>query len=173
MRRVTKTAFIAASSIISRALALQVTPGSACASVCLDSAQGDTQLDPSDIVCDDSDYFSSKAGVKFKKCEECLQTSKTVNGSESDSSRFLCEPSLPYRSLLMPNLTWLCIRQPTVRLGNLPLRLPEAQSQLDSVLRPGHRVQAITDCCRDKPRYTDRSGRFLLLLGRRLGIPWF
>lgn len=105
MRQVTSTAFIAASSIISRTLALQVTPGSACASVCLDSAQGDTPLGTSDIVCDDSDYFSSEAGVKFKKCEECLQTSKAVNKSESDSSRFLCEHFLPWRNLLMPNLT--------------------------------------------------------------------
>ncbi|KAI7776558.1 exo-alpha-sialidase neuraminidase [Diaporthe eres] len=89
MRRVNSSAFIAASSIISRTLALQVTPGSACASLCLDSAQRDTPLGTSDIVCDDSDYFSSEGGVKFKKCEECLQTSKAVNGSESDSSRFL------------------------------------------------------------------------------------
>lgn len=86
---------IAASSIISRTLALQVTPGSTCAPVCLDSPQGDTPLNVSDIVCDDSDYFSSEAGVKFKKCEECLQASKAVNGSQSDSSRFLCESSVP------------------------------------------------------------------------------
>lgn len=105
MRRVTNTAFITASSIISRTVALQVTPGSACASVCHDSAQGDTPLRTSDIVCDDSDYFSSEAGVKFKKCEECLQTSKAVNGSESDISSFLCEPSVPWRNPLMPNLT--------------------------------------------------------------------
>ncbi|KKY33089.1 putative exo-alpha-sialidase neuraminidase [Diaporthe ampelina] len=56
---------------------------------CLDSTQGDAPLGTSDIVCDDVDYFSSETGVRFKKCEECLQASKAVNGSESDSSRFL------------------------------------------------------------------------------------
>ncbi|POS79627.1 hypothetical protein DHEL01_v201991 [Diaporthe helianthi] len=89
MRRAIRTTLIAASPIIRRISALQVTTGSTCASVCLDSAQDVAPLGASDIVCDDAEYFSSEAGVKFKKCEECLQTSEAVDGLDSDSSRFL------------------------------------------------------------------------------------
>lgn len=70
--------------------ALQVTPGSSCASTCLSASSTTTA---SEIVCDDSDYFSP-AGVKFKDCLECLQTSEEATGSESDSSWLICKSSL-------------------------------------------------------------------------------
>jgi len=80
---------------ISVAWGLQVTPGSPCASVCLDEKKGNA-LDAaasttglSDIVCDDADYSSSSVGVKFKSCMECLQTSTAVNGSESDQAWYI------------------------------------------------------------------------------------
>lgn len=95
------TVFITALSLISAVSALQVTAGSSCASACLDSTTGDA-LDPaasttnsSDVVCYDVDYYSTAPGVKFKSCLECLQTSKDVNGSESDVSWFLCKCTYP------------------------------------------------------------------------------
>ncbi|KAI8958643.1 hypothetical protein F5Y11DRAFT_32022 [Daldinia sp. FL1419] len=74
---------------------LQVTPGSPCASVCLDHQDGDTgnpaasSTNSSDIACLDSDYGSSSTGIKFKNCLSCLKDSKAVSGSESDVSWFL------------------------------------------------------------------------------------
>ncbi|KAL1836623.1 hypothetical protein VTJ49DRAFT_4871 [Mycothermus thermophilus] len=74
--------------------ALQVTPNSPCASVCMDSPDLDAS-DPnssttknSDIPCVDSDY-SSPMGTKFKNCMTCLQTSTFSQGSESDIKWFL------------------------------------------------------------------------------------
>lgn len=51
------------------------------------------QRPPLPKSCDDSDYFSSPAGVKFKDCLECLQTSEEATGSESDSSWLICKSS--------------------------------------------------------------------------------
>ncbi|ROW02622.1 hypothetical protein VSDG_01620 [Cytospora chrysosperma] len=96
MRRAITTVLIAAFSLVSSSSALQVTPGSSCSSVCLDSETGNA-LDPaasttnaSDIACYDVDYYSTTVGVKFKNCLECLQTSKNASESESDVSWFLC-----------------------------------------------------------------------------------
>ncbi|KUI71047.1 hypothetical protein VM1G_07208 [Cytospora mali] len=95
MRRAITTVLITASTLIPNITALQVTPGSSCASVCLDSEAGNA-LDPaasttntSDIVCYDVDYYSTTVGVKFKNCLECLQNSTDASGSESDVSWFL------------------------------------------------------------------------------------
>lgn len=84
-------------SLLSSTTALQVTPGSACASVCLDSPDVDSMratastTNSSDIVCDDVDYFSSSTGQKFKDCLTCLQTSNALSGEENDVSWFLCK----------------------------------------------------------------------------------
>ncbi|KAL2266300.1 hypothetical protein VTJ83DRAFT_5652 [Remersonia thermophila] len=74
--------------------ALQVTPNSPCAPVCMDSPGLDVS-DPnssttktSDIPCVDSDY-SSPVGAKFKDCMTCLQSSTFSQGSESDVMWFL------------------------------------------------------------------------------------
>lgn len=95
MRPAITTVLVAAFSLVSSSSALQVTPGSSCSSVCLDSETGNA-LDPaasttnaSDIACYDVDYYSTTVGVKFKNCLECLQNSKNTSGSESDASWFL------------------------------------------------------------------------------------
>ncbi|POR37062.1 Uncharacterized protein TPAR_02740 [Tolypocladium paradoxum] len=76
---------------ISRAvLALEVTPASHCATVCLDSPGGnpfkasDSTTKSTDISCQDLDYSTTDTGIKFRKCLECLQTSKKVDREESD-----------------------------------------------------------------------------------------
>lgn len=77
--------------------ALQVTPGSPCASQCLDTPSGDSldraasNSNTSDVACSDIDFFSSSAGSNFKTCVNCLQTSRKVEGDESDSAWFLCK----------------------------------------------------------------------------------
>ncbi|KAG5985018.1 hypothetical protein E4U54_006077, partial [Claviceps lovelessii] len=70
--------------------ALQVTPGSHCAVECLDSPGGndfsaaDSTTTTADITCQDVDYSTTDAGLKFQRCLDCLQTSTKVDGSESD-----------------------------------------------------------------------------------------
>ncbi|KAG4437241.1 hypothetical protein IFR05_007257 [Cadophora sp. M221] len=70
--------------------ALQVSPNSACASVCVDSLPSDFS-DPnvsntigSDIVCNDGNYGHTSAGAKFEGCLNCLQTSTASSGNEND-----------------------------------------------------------------------------------------
>ncbi|KAI0150182.1 hypothetical protein GGR57DRAFT_493251 [Xylariaceae sp. FL1272] len=75
--------------------ALQVTPGSACAALCLDDTEGDSSdpnasnTEPSDITCTDDDYESTTRGVKFKNCVNCLQNSNATSDTENDISWFL------------------------------------------------------------------------------------
>ncbi|KAI1776293.1 hypothetical protein F4818DRAFT_375886 [Hypoxylon cercidicola] len=75
--------------------ALQVTPGSTCAAICLDAPEGDVR-DPaasstnsSDIVCNDEEYTTTASGIRFKSCVECLQESHAVSGEENDISWYL------------------------------------------------------------------------------------
>jgi len=77
--------------------ALQVTPNSKCATVCMDYAGADPS-DPnvsntygSDIVCNDADYNTTAVGLKFQNCVDCLQTSTATGSGETDQSWFLCE----------------------------------------------------------------------------------
>lgn len=99
--------------LLSTTTAIQVTPGSSCASVCLDSPDGDSMREvasttnSSDIVCDDVDYFSSTNGQKFKDCITCLQTSNSSSGEENDVSWFLCK--LSYKKTAQPDISilWL------------------------------------------------------------------
>ena len=77
--------------------ALQVTPNSPCAALCID----DQSLDPSDpnssntvnrdIVCADADYSASQAGTKWQGCMSCLQNSTFVQDAENDQMWFLCK----------------------------------------------------------------------------------
>ena len=74
--------------------AIQVTPNSPCASLCIDSSTLDT-ADPgssttvgADIVCADADFASTAAGQKWTLCLSCLQTSTFAQGSESDQAWF-------------------------------------------------------------------------------------
>lgn len=100
--------------LLSSTTAIQVTPGSPCTSVCLDSPDGDSAraaastTNSSDIVCDDVDYFSSSTGQKFKDCITCLQTSNAVSGEEDDVSWFLCKLVKKRRSPdIHPHIVWL------------------------------------------------------------------
>ncbi|KAI1487287.1 hypothetical protein F5X96DRAFT_681353 [Biscogniauxia mediterranea] len=76
-------------------IALQVTPGSNCAALCLDNPESDaldpnsSNTKPDDIVCSDDEYESSSTGIKYKNCVDCLQTSNATSGNENDASWFL------------------------------------------------------------------------------------
>jgi len=77
--------------------ALQVTPNSPCASLCIDTPDLDIS-DPnssntrnSDMTCNDRLYKASAAGIKWKSCMSCLQTSTYNQGKESDQAWFLCK----------------------------------------------------------------------------------
>ncbi|KAK8079096.1 hypothetical protein PG994_002903 [Apiospora phragmitis] len=82
-------------SLTTVSLALQVSPNSTCAALCLDTPEGNP-LDPkasntnyTDISCFDDEYSTSARGLKFKNCVECLRDSKDVGGGENDISWFL------------------------------------------------------------------------------------
>lgn len=85
--------------LVSISTALEVSPGSRCASVCLNEQTGNGQ-DPkasttnvTDIVCEDVNYYSTSPGTKFKNCVECLRDSTQVSGNENDIAWFLCKTS--------------------------------------------------------------------------------
>ncbi|GJN75273.1 hypothetical protein PLICBS_009370 [Purpureocillium lilacinum] len=71
-------------------VALEVTPGSHCAAFCVDSPEGnpfkasDSTTTPKDVSCKDIDYSTTDAGIKFRKCLECLGTSTKFDKGESD-----------------------------------------------------------------------------------------
>jgi hypothetical protein len=76
--------------------ALQVTPNSPCASLCVDSSELDLS-DPrssntknSDIVCEDRLYSTKQTGQKWKSCITCLQNSTYSQGAETDQAWFIC-----------------------------------------------------------------------------------
>lgn len=81
---------------LTTASALQVTPDSPCAALCIDSPG----LDPSDpnssstrggdVACEDGALRSTPRGQKFQRCVGCLQGSAFAQGSESDQAWFLC-----------------------------------------------------------------------------------
>ncbi len=77
--------------------ALQVTPNSPCATVCIDNSNLDTS-DPNssnthnaDITCEDAS-FAKATGQKWESCMSCLQNSTFYQGPESDQGWFLCKP---------------------------------------------------------------------------------
>ncbi|KAI0471779.1 hypothetical protein GGR56DRAFT_90914 [Xylariaceae sp. FL0804] len=80
-----------------RGAALQVTPGSSCADVCLDNPESNpnsansSNTTPDDITCVDQLYDTSTTGIKFKNCVDCLQKSNATSGNESDTAWFLCK----------------------------------------------------------------------------------
>ncbi|KAG5950903.1 hypothetical protein E4U53_004214 [Claviceps sorghi] len=67
-----------------------VTPGSHCAIHCLDSPGGnefkasESNTYTGDVSCRDVDYSTTDAGIKFRTCMQCLQTSSKVDKTESD-----------------------------------------------------------------------------------------
>lgn len=75
--------------------ALQVSPNSPCASVCLDNSNSDpsspssSNTYSSDISCNDADYNSTAVGKKFQACLSCLQTSTFSATPEVDQLWFI------------------------------------------------------------------------------------
>lgn len=95
--RLTLSCALVAIASVARVLALQVTPGSSCAAICLDDVDGNP-LDPAssstnttDIKCMDESFDNTEVGMKYKTCLDCLRKSEKVNGTESDSAWFLCK----------------------------------------------------------------------------------
>ncbi|KAH6987509.1 hypothetical protein BKA56DRAFT_728389 [Ilyonectria sp. MPI-CAGE-AT-0026] len=81
--------------LLGTVLALEVTPGSSCATFCLDEVSGNgfdpkaSTTNTSDITCKDSDFSKQAVGIKFQNCLQCLQKSEKVNGTESDLHWYL------------------------------------------------------------------------------------
>ena len=81
--------------------ALQVTPGSSCATFCLDHERTNafdhrfSTTNSSDIACEDLDFSTEEKGIKFKACLECLAKSKKVDEEEEESDLhwYLCKSS--------------------------------------------------------------------------------
>ena len=103
VRQVLTMAILPVTSILSlfllanRVLALQVSPNSPCASVCLDDPSLDAS-DPnssntygSDIVCLDTSFHTTSVGQKYESCVSCLQNSTASASGESDTEWFLCK----------------------------------------------------------------------------------
>lgn len=80
--------------------ALQVSPGSPCAAVCLNNPEANSQdpssstTEPPEIVCQNDEFSNQLAGIKLQNCMQCLQKSNATSQGESDSQWFICE-SLP------------------------------------------------------------------------------
>lgn len=80
------------------AASLGVSPGSRCEAVCAirdGDDRSDGSISKSDIVCRDKEYSTTEEGKRFKACIECLKDSEHGNGTDSDLSSMLCEPTLP------------------------------------------------------------------------------
>lgn len=86
--------------LVPRIWALQVSPNSPCAAICLDDGTKDAS-DPktsntygSDIVCSDTSYTKTVTGEKFEACISCLQTSSFSESDENDQAWFICESTV-------------------------------------------------------------------------------
>ncbi|KAI1745915.1 hypothetical protein F4680DRAFT_399619 [Xylaria scruposa] len=143
--------------------ALQVTPGSTCAALCLDNPESDP-LSPGssntatkDITCTDDSFDNSATGIKFKNCVDCLQKSNATSSNESDVSWFLynvrysvdvCLFGFPddSKSISSPcNINWACQPVKTaLEAGNLD----DTGDQLDYCAADGNFTTAhhIDDC---------------------------
>lgn len=80
--------------------ALEVAPGSSCATFCLDDGETDafdssaSSTNSSDITCRDIDFSTKDKGIKYKNCLECLSKSEKVHEEESDVHWYLCKSIL-------------------------------------------------------------------------------
>ncbi|CAI6100312.1 unnamed protein product [Clonostachys chloroleuca] len=95
MARLSSALFLVLSTLSVLSLALEFTPGSSCASLCLDNGETDafdaaaSSTNSSDITCLDTSFGSDVKGKKYKSCLECLAKSEKVEGSESDIHWYL------------------------------------------------------------------------------------
>ena len=76
------------------ATSLEVSPGSTCAPLCIDSP-GLNASDPrssqtftDDLVCTEDQYSSTDQGKKFKSCVDCLITSTHVDATTGESDLY-------------------------------------------------------------------------------------
>lgn len=85
--KATLTRLAAAAALAKSATAILVTSGSTCDQQCGNVLDATT---PADIVCNQNDYGSA-AGIVFKNCMNCEQTSTyyTTNPNESDQQWML------------------------------------------------------------------------------------
>jgi hypothetical protein len=121
---------------IHTATALQVTPDSPCADVCIgagDVGRSDPEKSETtgkDIACDDDVFASTARGRKAQACMTCLQGSTFTKDSESDQKWFLYNLrfSVNYCVLGFPNNT---------ALGSNPCITSEACGPLERPLRAG------------------------------------
>lgn len=133
-------------------LALQVTPGSPCAAHCLDSPEdndfraADSTTNVTHVHCRDADYVTSDAGIKFRECLDCLQTSTAVAEGESDIQWYICEPRVRRQPRRRPTLTPRVPRQPALRRQRVPLlpprRPPDHEPDGRLAMRRGRRLPA-------------------------------
>ena len=107
-----------------RILALQVSPDSPCASVCIDGS-GLNGSDPnssntygSDIVCLDDSFHTTTVGQKYESCVSCLQNSTAVASGESDTEWFLCKSFEGFIALYFADLR--IIRQSKIHSELMP-----------------------------------------------------
>ena len=113
-------ALITAAAIIPAALALEASPNSPCAPLCVDS-RGLNQSDPSsfstvgaDIKCTDEDIQTTAQGEKFQQCVGCLQGSTYSGGGQNDQAWFVCMwRSIPVSRYMFAGgvLTWSSLSQ--------------------------------------------------------------
>lgn len=86
--------FMALAMLSAITTALQVTPDSPCASLCLDpstSGMVDSSMPnmhPNDIICNNRD-LSSEKGQRFQSCMNCLQNSTYTTDSQNDQAWFM------------------------------------------------------------------------------------
>ncbi|KAJ5043042.1 uncharacterized protein L3040_004430 [Drepanopeziza brunnea f. sp. 'multigermtubi'] len=79
-------------ALLSPTSALQVTPDSACSSVCIDVPTSDisepdvSNTSASEIVCRDDDYSTGQAGYTYSTCLNCLQNSSASKFDENDQA---------------------------------------------------------------------------------------
>ncbi|EGX89521.1 hypothetical protein CCM_07773 [Cordyceps militaris CM01] len=81
--------------VFSTADALQVTPGSKCAKVCLDSGSdnpwkaSDSNTNITDVTCSDASYLNTPVGQHYQRCLSCLQRSNRFWDGEADLKWFV------------------------------------------------------------------------------------
>jgi hypothetical protein len=73
---------------LGRAAAIHVAAGSQCESLC---GNVHDLTSPDDVVCKESDYASSAAGMVFQQCTTCQLSSNYVSGRDSDLQWLLCK----------------------------------------------------------------------------------